>query len=238
MLADVELSASAKCVGTALLLKFRNNKTGKCNPSAATIGNAVGRDRRNVFPAIKELSARGWLTIKTTGGGGKANTNNFIIDLERTEGVTPASPVPVTRTSRVMSTARGVMSTSHEPTKNHSLFQRESESGITASAPSGAALESILAALTHLWRDKPDGVNVNATRTALASVLADHSGEDVLASANRWASATPPRFLPKLDKWLLDGGWKRMPRNQQATHSSRKADPVAHMLQAGGHFED
>ena len=33
IMADKRLSAAAKCVATVLLLKYRNHKTGQCNPS-------------------------------------------------------------------------------------------------------------------------------------------------------------------------------------------------------------
>ena len=81
-MADPDLSAAAKVVLVSLVLKFRNSKTGRCNPSMATIGKAVGRDRRNVVPAVAELRARGWLKIATTKGGSKRNTNKYVLRLQ------------------------------------------------------------------------------------------------------------------------------------------------------------
>jgi hypothetical protein len=77
IMADEQLSASAKCVATMLLLKFRNHKTNQCNPGFATLAKCVGRKRRSVIDALSELKAAGWIRWEGTKGGSPANTNNF-----------------------------------------------------------------------------------------------------------------------------------------------------------------
>jgi hypothetical protein len=79
VLADPNLSAAAKCVVTVLLLKFHNSRTGQCNPSITAIGDALGRDRRNIIRAIEELGRSGWVEISTTKGGSQRNTNRYKI---------------------------------------------------------------------------------------------------------------------------------------------------------------
>ncbi|OAF18781.1 hypothetical protein AXW67_02330 [Bradyrhizobium neotropicale] len=80
------LSSTAKLVADALLLTFRNNMTGQCNPSLTTIGLAIGRCRRTVINAINELRAGPdpWLIVRGTGGGSKDNTNNYEFRLKGT----------------------------------------------------------------------------------------------------------------------------------------------------------
>jgi hypothetical protein len=44
--ADKQLSPSAKCAATVLLLQYRNNRTGLCNPAYASLAKAMGSTRR------------------------------------------------------------------------------------------------------------------------------------------------------------------------------------------------
>lgn len=75
---DPRPSAAAKCAATVCILKFRNNETGKCNPSFTTIGREMGRGRTAAIDAINQLKALGWLTVESTKGGAKSNTSNFV----------------------------------------------------------------------------------------------------------------------------------------------------------------
>jgi hypothetical protein len=86
IMADPALSSTPKLVADALLLTFRNNTTGLCNPSLNTIALAVGRCKRTVIEAIKELKAGNdpWLIVRSTGGGSKNNTNNYEFRLKGT----------------------------------------------------------------------------------------------------------------------------------------------------------
>jgi len=77
--ADTKISSTAKCAATALLLKFYNPGTGRCDPSFTTIGKVIGRSRRSAIKAIDELKAGDdpWLVVESTKGGSQANTNSF-----------------------------------------------------------------------------------------------------------------------------------------------------------------
>ena len=125
---DSERSASAKCVATVLLLKFRNHDTLVCNPSFTAIAARVGRKRRSVIDAVNELKAAGWLDWTGTLGGSSENTNNFTFNLEPQP---VQSAAPVQSTTPVQSAAqtgaaertRPVQRTAHELSielsKNH-----------------------------------------------------------------------------------------------------------------------
>jgi hypothetical protein len=60
--------------------------------------------------------------------------------------------------------------------------------------------------------------------------------EQVLASAECWAAATPPRYFKKLEDWLGNGAWRSDPPVRGAEPAGRraKANPVEDMLHAGG----
>ena len=47
IMADEQLSASAKCIATVLLLKYRNHATNQCNPGFTALAKCVGRKRRS-----------------------------------------------------------------------------------------------------------------------------------------------------------------------------------------------
>jgi Helix-turn-helix domain len=78
-MADRTLNSTDKLVADALLLNFRNNETGRCNPSFSTIASAVGKSRRTVINAINNLKAGNdpWLIVGGTRGGSKHNTNKY-----------------------------------------------------------------------------------------------------------------------------------------------------------------
>ncbi|WMT78854.1 helix-turn-helix domain-containing protein [Bradyrhizobium sp. Ash2021] len=121
---DERLSAGAKCVAIALLLKYRNHKTSQCNPSFGELAKSVGRKRRSVIDALNELKAFGWIDWQGTKGGSPSNTNNFHFFLQP-QPVQPAAPVqcsaPVQENALTGAAERTqpVQYTAHEPSKNH-----------------------------------------------------------------------------------------------------------------------
>jgi hypothetical protein len=237
-MADPDLSAVAKVVLVALVLKFRNNRTSQCNPSMATIAQAVGRDRRNVITAVAALRARGWLTVVSTKGGSARNTNKFVFDLKQRAPVMNSSPVAKTVLTGDESAPRTY--------NNHSPLRGEGCGVDSASAPApdgaapeegeeSAALWKSFQALCQIWR-KPDGINVSAAWKHFQVVCGDHPAEQVLASAECWVTATEPRYLKKLEVWLGNGAWRSDPpvRRAEPAVRRRKDDPVEAMMNAGG----
>jgi hypothetical protein len=85
MRSDAGLSSSAYRVADALLNKFFNNGSDRCNPSGASIAKAAGLSRRWVVVGIAELNVGGWINVESIGGGSKASTNRYSFDWERTE---------------------------------------------------------------------------------------------------------------------------------------------------------
>jgi hypothetical protein len=124
IMADPKLSAAAKCVATALLLKFRDHATGQCNPSFSALAAVVGRKRRSVIDALNELWSEGWVDWTGTKGGAPSNTNQFRFFLEPQ---LVRSTAPVQHAALVQHKARTgaaertepVQYTAHEPSKNH-----------------------------------------------------------------------------------------------------------------------
>jgi hypothetical protein len=243
ILADEELSSTAKCVATALLLKFRNTKTGRCNPSFAAIAKAIGRKRRAIVPAVAELKASGWLKIVGTKGGSSANTNSFVFDLtakQRVQCTTPVTsaeddtPTGVVDDTGVVECTRGVVdcprTIENQPSPTEMVV---CVSGANERAPDGALWQ--FERLCQIWC-KPDGIDRKKAFAAFKAVRTEHDGEDVIASAGRWVAVTAPRYLPKLERWLENGAWLNQPQARKATSAGRggKPNPVHAMLNAGG----
>lgn len=63
-----DLTASAKLVYFRLL-SHRNRRTGKCNPSQATLAKGATISKRKAMDAVAELEAKGLLSVATRGGG-------------------------------------------------------------------------------------------------------------------------------------------------------------------------
>jgi hypothetical protein len=76
VLANPELSPLAKVIFMLLLLKYRDGKTGRCDPSANTIGDLVRRHERIVRGAIDGLKAAG--EIKTLERKGTSSLYSFL----------------------------------------------------------------------------------------------------------------------------------------------------------------
>ena len=81
--ADTTLSLAARAVANALLLKFHNEKTGRCNPGIPGIAETAGISRRAVYYAITELKDAGWLAVESIQGGGPTCTNRYSFDFKR-----------------------------------------------------------------------------------------------------------------------------------------------------------
>ena len=246
-IADPDLSAAAKVVLVVLLLKFRNSKTGRCNPGTATIAKAVGRSRRAVVDTVAELRESGWLKTISTRGGSARNTNKFVFDLKQREPVSSTAPV----SSTVPVQKKVQTSVVHCPRILEEPPAPKGAGGVcvilpsSAAAPCGAALEekeengAALAgdfeSLCLIWR-KPHGINKAAAWKTFQAVCSEHPAEQILASAGRWVAATPPRYLKKLEEWLGNGAWRNDPpaRGAESTGRRRKEDPVEAMMRAGG----
>jgi DNA-binding transcriptional MocR family regulator len=134
IMADDRLSAPAKCVAVVLLLKYRNHKTGQCNPSYGSLAKQVGRERRSVIDALSQLRALGWIDWTGTKGGSPSNTNNFQFFL-RPQPVQTSAPVqemtPVQTLAQTDADFRSppVQESAPEPSKNH-LEPRAHEKGL------------------------------------------------------------------------------------------------------------
>lgn len=238
LMANPELSPSAKCVALVLMFKFRNTRTGQCNPSFAAIGEKIGRQRRVAIDAVKELKDAGWLTVNSSHGGSPTNTSHFLFNFERPQPVRDTAPPPVQEAAPVPNTApvrenvEGVRNTAHEPSKNHSLPSEERE-GVRASAraPDGALsqLGEKFESLYQLWQ-RPHGTNKLKACKAFVQVCADHEGDDVIASAARWVAGVNTKYLPRLEDWLANGAWKNQPPapdNNQRRGGKRSGADVA-----------
>ena len=149
--ADPALSSTAKVVADALLLNFLNTKTGQCNPSLSAIAKAVGRCRRTVISAIKELNSGHdpWLIIKGTRGGSKHNTNNYEFRLRGTGAVHCTGEENCTGAGNVGTgeahCTEGVKQTAHE--LSNELSRTISADHVEAAGPDRSLRRSLTGAL-------------------------------------------------------------------------------------------
>ena len=123
------LSSLEKCVWPVLCL-HRNSKTGLCCPSLDVLAYECGIIKKSAVAAVKQLEARGWLSITKQNRrvGGVYNTYNLIHSYE-SSGVqnTPERGVNGTPERRVQNTPKphelvpacSVSLTSLEPKEQH-----------------------------------------------------------------------------------------------------------------------
>ncbi|QDM22211.1 hypothetical protein FIU28_14395 [Tardiphaga sp. vice154] len=236
ILEDAEISASAKTVATALLFKFQNTKTGRCNPSVASIATAVGRQRRAVFPSIEELKNRGWLIVEGSKGGAPGTTNSFRFNRQRVLHTAPVTdvahntPTDVADDTRVVERTKGCRTLHTNQEEPLSLSERECEAlPAIASAPSGASHEEKFQELVAIWRVRLYGVGPKKPKDAFNAVCDGEDPDEIIASAARWAAAVKPRYLPKLEDWLANGAWRNLPpaTDSQWGRGKRSAADVA-----------
>ena len=243
LMADPDLSPSAKCAAVALVFKFHNNRRDLCNPSFVAIGRIVGRKRRSTIDAVQELQDAGWLRVRSTKGGSKSNTNNFVFDFSQRERVQPTAPLkddepvqstapdPVQPTAPVHENAEGVQSTAHEPLRTTPpTGEGVYGNSQNASAPSGASHEERFQELFAIWRVRPWQEDSKKQRIAFNTACDGEDPETIIASAAQWASAVPPRYLPALEKWLATGTWRNPPPrsdNNQRRGGKRSGADIA-----------
>jgi hypothetical protein len=120
IMADERLSAATKCAATVLLLKYRNHKTGQCNPSFGKLAKLLGRERRSVIDALNQLKLFGWIDWQGTKGGSSTNTNNFQFYLtprpvQESAPVQDTTPVQTTAQTGADFRTRPVQESAHEP---------------------------------------------------------------------------------------------------------------------------
>lgn len=79
MIIDLPITDAEKLV-MLVLLRFRNGKTGQCNPSKATIGEKAGHNERWVYAVLQELKRAGHVDVVQLGGGA-GRTTSYVLNL-------------------------------------------------------------------------------------------------------------------------------------------------------------
>jgi hypothetical protein len=257
VLADPGLSSTAKCIVTALLLKWHNGKTGQCNPGLGKIAEAVGLTRRAIIAAVAELKRSGWVEIISTSGGSPSNTNRYKFDFAVQPGSAPTSEenctgtgdedfTSATTTSPVKKMSRPVKQTSHEPFKNPSPLRGEGDGGETAPRrrAADAAPPEEEGAFGEFWRQYPKREGQDGARRAFNEVVGKGADpQAIIQGAMRYAAERtdkPERYTAMAANWLRDGRWKDKPSKPDdvkdgGQHRRGKPNPVEEMLRAGGH---
>jgi len=241
LMADDALSPAAKCVATALLLKFRNAKTGRCNPGVPGIAKTAGISRRAVYYAIAELKDAGWITIESIGGGSARNSNRYSFDFKRMKSATPPTgannaPLRGAKSARVQETTLRGANIAPEP----SITTRPPGGGCVWETPPPRACGAAgseegdrkggadFKVLFKIWDDaNPDGtdeeIGLKAFNRAIGKGAEPHL---IIEGARQWVDALEPRYLPALERWLARRAWRKPPAVRKANghHKPTAAD--------------
>lgn len=76
---DLPITDEQKLV-MLVLLRYRNGKTGQCNPSKTTIGQKVGHEEAWVYSVLRGLRSAGYVSIAQLGGGA-GRTTSYVLNL-------------------------------------------------------------------------------------------------------------------------------------------------------------
>ena len=85
LLADKSVSLTARLL-FALLLDYRNSRTGQCNPWEATLATKLGVSESSIFRAMKELKKAGRIEVKRTVRG-----NWYAFPTRQIDGTNPST---------------------------------------------------------------------------------------------------------------------------------------------------
>ena len=78
MFRDASISDGAKLLATCFCDTFAHHKTGFCNPTVATLGEALGKSDRAIQRALVELGKAGWIEVEHARGRGKTSHILFL----------------------------------------------------------------------------------------------------------------------------------------------------------------
>jgi hypothetical protein len=229
LFADKKLSPPAKCAAVVLLLQYHNTRTGRCNPSFASIGSAISRSRRHTIVAVQELASQDWLKIKSTLGGSKKNTNQFDFNFGRLDEDPSSCSSDETVTGDEFNTGdQNSTEGCGRGDTNHLRTTPAFGGGGGGVAPDGANPSSrapdgardYFEALCTIWQQRTYGLDKPAALKAYLAVLQEGgAAEDILASASRWVAAAKSADkldkLQALEKWLGQGAWRNPPPVKQ-----------------------
>jgi hypothetical protein len=77
---DLPITDTQKLV-MLILLRFRNGRTGQCNPSKRLIAEKMGRCERLAYSTVQELKRAGYVGVRTLGGG-SGRTTDYVLNLD------------------------------------------------------------------------------------------------------------------------------------------------------------
>jgi helix-turn-helix protein len=165
-------------------------------------------------------------------------------DNSTTPPVSPVTPLPVSALPPVADIELGVSPLEHEPLRTNTKREREI---LPFSALASLALEEREEKFQQLYQIwfRPYGTNKAKARDAYVAVCAEHGpeisaqyGGDIadllLVSARNWTAKKAPRWLPKLEDWLVNEAWRNEP-SPDKDGNTRGGDNnmVAEMLRQG-----
>lgn len=252
ILADAELSATAKLVA-ARLLYHHSTQSGRCSPSYQTVADGIALQRRAVIRAVQDLEARGWLAVNRVKGGDPAAaqgfvTNGFRINFDRSNEAPPVhgeTLPPVSHEALPPSapgdTPPGVSSdTPPSVPRDTPGVSGETLPPVSGETPNsgkdtgkGNREESppTPSPFDEWWETYPRRDGKIAARKAFDRVLKSRQAtvEELIAGAQRYAAARAgqdPKFTKVPTTWLNGGHWADEPARPGGFQPSHTPSPV------------
>jgi hypothetical protein len=204
---------SALAVAFILLYRCQNGRTGRCNPSIATLAEETGLPERSVTRALRELRESKWWLIRRGGVKGRGDTNNYAPQLER---VSPATPIRGLKKGDKVGTKR-VSPATPKPVKNQEKTLSRSISSTPRVSRNGAEKEQF----EVFWRAYPSreqhaNPKTPARKKFAAAIRSGADPADIVRAARAYraaiqATGTDPRFVAQAVTWLNQERWTDQP---------------------------
>lgn len=234
LLADVELSSSAKCLAAAVLLKWFFNERSECFASYETIAQAAGMKRRaTAIKAIQELEAAGWLTVEKRGRGqgGRSYTNRLHFDFDRVRNGTQNVPLEgINGTLLDRNGTESVPDTFSNPSlpSRGEKMVREEVASSEAACPGGQPLRTAPHEEDSAWQEfarlYPRNFGMKAAEREFRRIV--ETGEATPAQilhGLRQLIASQPKYFFSPVRWLRDGHYAdELPTEPERQNKPRK----------------
>lgn len=235
---DRRISAGALEVGLALLVHYRDHKTGRCDPAMSTLAREAPYSRRELIRQLGELESAGLISRRRCPGG--RSQYDWGCDQAVTGDHTVTGDQAVT--GGVTTQSQGVWSSGH----------RGCDQAVTPSIYDDQILDQILdqtheqtdtptTELTVTERSKPDKSGKSASLAAQAREIWEHWRDTLKVQGARYGTAAETKIKARLKDYtveelkrvphgaLLDD-WIDRPKNSSAVTLFRDNEQVTKFI--------
>ena len=197
IIADIELSPSAKLVATRLLY-HHSAQTGRCSPSYQTLAEGTSLTRRSVITGVRELEEGGWVLVQRVKGGDPTAARGF---------VTNAFAIAFDRLEALPQAGEGVKETTLPRVKKTTLNSgKDTGKGNREGSPPTPS------DFDEWWRAYPRKVGKDAAQPVFIRITKARKATvaELIEGAKRYAAERAeqdPQFTKHPKTWLNGGHW-------------------------------